>query len=171
MGCSWSLDSKQLATASLDCTVKLCKTIHAHGAWDAYKNSGDVETRKCISTGTLGSGLEHQQVGITHVGDSFASLSISATLNLWDSRVSSVVQVHEGPQKTITSATSTGSLTFLAGTADGRILDYDLSDHKVALVKGAPHTNLVSAVSAAGGKAVSVGFDDKIKEIEGSSFV
>jgi WD40 repeat protein len=110
-------------------------------------------------------------VGITYVGDSFASLSISGILNLWDSRVSSIVQVYEGPQKSITSATSTGPSTFLAGTADGRILDYNSSDHKLAFVKGAPHTNLVSAVSAAGGKAVSVGFDDKIKEIEGSNFV
>ncbi|KAG9221920.1 hypothetical protein CCMSSC00406_0005745 [Pleurotus cornucopiae] len=45
MACSWSPDSSSLVTSSADCTVKL---------WD-------VETKKGITTWTIGSGVSHQQ--------------------------------------------------------------------------------------------------------------
>jgi WD repeat-containing protein 1 (actin-interacting protein 1) len=92
-------------------------------------------------------------------------------LNVFDSRVQSVVKVVEGPLKAITAAAPATSSTFLAGTADGRVLEYDYSSNEAHLVKGEAHVGLVSGLAASGGKAVSVGFDDKIKEIEASSFV
>lgn len=48
---------------------------------------GDVETRKATTTYTLGTGLQHQQVGnVWNSPDTIVSLSFSGDLNVFDRR-------------------------------------------------------------------------------------
>jgi hypothetical protein len=50
--------------------------------------TGDVETRKAVTTWTLGTGVNHQQVGNVWSGEKdIISLSISGDLNVFDPRV------------------------------------------------------------------------------------
>lgn len=90
MACSWSADSKSLTTSSADCTVKLCVSLLSianHHGIDAVW-PGDVETRKCTTSWTVGSGVDHQQVGNTWTPSSgIASLSLGGDLNIFDPRV------------------------------------------------------------------------------------
>ncbi|KAH7925452.1 WD40 repeat-like protein, partial [Leucogyrophana mollusca] len=156
MACSWSPDNRSLLTSSMDCTVKL---------WD-------VETRKVTTTWTVGKGVNHQQVGNVWSGDSdLVSLSMSGDLNIFDSRSGDKPsRVFQAPQKAVTSAALSSSSTFLAGTADGRILSYDTSAGSVDLVAGDGHSNLVSAMASGSGKVFSAGFDDRVREIEVNQF-
>ena len=75
----------------------------------------------------------------------------------------------QGPQKSITAGTLTPSGTFLAGAADGRIVAYDLSGSKgagdVEYVSGASHASLVTGLVSNAEGALSVGFDDTLREI------
>lgn len=48
---------------------------------------GDVETRQAVTTWTVGTAVEHQQVGNTWAGaDNLVSLSLSGALNVFDKR-------------------------------------------------------------------------------------
>ncbi|KZT03823.1 WD40 repeat-like protein [Laetiporus sulphureus 93-53] len=160
MACSWSPDSASLVTSGADCTVKL---------WD-------VEAKKAITTWSLGSGVNYQQVGNTWTGgDDIVSLSVSGRLNIFDKRISDKpTRVLYGPQKAITTAVpvpSSPSATFLAGTADGRILSFANSEY--APLVGEGHTALVAKLASDfDGNVHSIGFDDCVREIEGGkSFV
>ncbi|KAJ3736838.1 WD40-repeat-containing domain protein [Lentinula guzmanii] len=156
MACTWSPDSKFLATSSADCTVKL---------WD-------VETRKVVTTWTVGSGVNFQQVGNTWNGESdVVSLSLSGDLNVFDVRTGDKPsRVIQGPQKPITAIAPApaSSDTFLAGTADGRILSYSKSTGDSSHVQGVHHSSLVTSLAASptNGGVFSTGFDDCVREIE-----
>ncbi|PIL23440.1 hypothetical protein GSI_14751 [Ganoderma sinense ZZ0214-1] len=156
MAGSWSADSKSFFTSAADGTVKL---------WD-------VETKKAQTTWTLGSGVNNQQVGNTWTaGDSIVSLSMSGDLNVFDKRVGDKpARVLYGPQKAITSAIKAPSSdsTFIVGTADGRALAHTT---EYEYVGGEAHATLVAGLSASpSGIVHSVGLDDRLREIEGSSF-
>ncbi|KAH9031687.1 WD40 repeat-like protein [Lactarius pseudohatsudake] len=156
---SWSPDSKAISTCSADATVKL---------WD-------IETRKATTTYTLGTGLEHQQVGnVWSSQDTIVSLSFSGCLNVFDRRSGEKrpVKVLHGPQKAVTAAaiSTTASETFFVGSADGRVLSYD-STGAASPLAGQGHTNLVSGLaSAPDGRVFSTGYDDRVREVEGSQF-
>jgi len=156
---SWSPDSKAISTCSADATVKL---------WD-------VETRKATTTYTLGTGLQHQQVGnVWTLPDTVVSLSFSGNLNVFDRRngEKKPVKVLHGPQKAVTSAISNPAApgTFLVGSADGRVLSYD-STGEATPVTGEGHTNLVSSLASfPDGRVITAGYDDRVREVEGSSF-
>jgi WD40 repeat protein len=161
MSCSWSPDSKSFFTASLDCTVKL---------WD-------IEARKSLQTWTVGSGVPNQQVGGVWSGISdLVSLSMSGDLNIFDPRTGDKpTRILQAPQKAVTAASSTSSSTFFAGSADGRVLSYDTDStspsEAVQLVRGTLHTSLVSGMAtASSGKVFTTGYDDQIREIEGSTY-
>lgn len=161
MSCSWSPDSKSFFTASLDCTVKL---------WD-------IEARKSLRTWTVGSGVPYQQVGSVWSGISdLVSLSMSGDLNIFDPRTGDKpARILQAPQKAITAASSTSSSTFFAGSADGRVLSYDTDSTSpsdaVQLVGGTLHTSLVSGMATTrSGKVFTTGYDDQIREIEGSTY-
>ncbi|KAI0738973.1 WD40 repeat-like protein [Daedaleopsis nitida] len=157
MACSWSPDSKSFVTSAADCTVKL---------WD-------VETKKAQTTWTLGSGVNHQQVGNTWTaGDSIVSLSMSGDLNVFDKRVGDKpARVLCAPQKAITAALKSPSSasTFIVGTADGRVLTFS-DDYEY--VGGDAHGSFVAGLGASpSGNVHSVGFDDRLREIEGRSYI
>ncbi|KAF9010086.1 WD40 repeat-like protein [Cyathus striatus] len=159
MACAWSTDSKSIATASADCTVKL---------WDA-------EAQKAVNTWTVGAGVNYQQVGATWSGEQdIVSLSLFGTLNIFDSRIADKPsRIFNAPQKAVNAIAQVSSDTFLAGCADGRVLSY--STEESTLLQGETHSNYVSglATSPTDGKIYSIGYDDKVREIEagGQSFV
>ncbi|KAK1234193.1 WD40 repeat-like protein [Marasmius sp. AFHP31] len=154
MACSWSPDSKSFSTSSADGTVKL---------WD-------VETRKAANVWTVGSGVDYQQVGNTWNGESdIVSLSLGGDLNIFDARAGEKpARVINAPQRSITTMAQAGSETFLAGTADGRILSYSTSSTESKHLQGQGHTSLVTGLAAApaGDKVFSAGFDDRVREID-----
>ncbi|KAF8221062.1 WD40 repeat-like protein [Tricholoma matsutake] len=152
--CTWSPDSRSLATSSGDRTVKL---------WD-------VETRKAITTWTLGTDVGHQQVGNTWSGErDIVSLSLSGDLNVFDPRIGDIpARILTATQKAISVLAPTSSETFLAGTATGRVLSFSSTGESTS-IQGEGHSNIVTgiAVSRTQEKIFSVGFDDRVREIEG----
>ncbi|KAJ6558029.1 WD40 repeat-like protein [Mycena capillaripes] len=157
MACSWSPDSKSFITSSADCTVKL---------WD-------VETQKATSTWSLGAGVNNQQMGNVWSGAAdIVSLSLSGDLNVFDARVGDKpTRVVTGPQKTITAVAPSASGTFLAGTADGRVVEYTPSSGEAAPVEGEGHTSIVVGLAAGPeGKVFSAGYDDRVREIGAARF-
>jgi hypothetical protein len=61
--------------------------------------------------------------------------------------------------------------TFLAGTADGRVVEYSTASGKAAPVAGEGHTSIVVGLAAApDGKVFSAGYDDRVREIGAASF-
>ncbi|KAK7462716.1 WD40 repeat-like protein [Stygiomarasmius scandens] len=153
MASSWSPDSKSFITSSADCTVKL---------WD-------VESRKAVTTWTIGSGVNHQQVGGVWSGESdIVSLSLSGDLNIIDPRTGDKPRrVIRAPQKAITAISPLSSGTFIAGTADGRVLSYSTSSGESTLLDGDCHTSLVTGLAPSpDGKIYSIGWDDRVREIE-----
>ncbi|KAJ7717627.1 WD40 repeat-like protein [Mycena maculata] len=158
MACTWSPDNKSFATSSADCTVKL---------WD-------VETQKAANTWSLGAGVSNQQVGNVWSRETdIVSLSLSGDLNVFDPRVGDKpARIVTGPQKPITAVAPTGSGTFLAGTADGRVVQYTAASGEAVVATGDGHTSLVVGLAAApSGKVFSAGYDDRVREIgAGASF-
>ncbi|KAH8113894.1 WD40 repeat-like protein [Phellopilus nigrolimitatus] len=148
MAANWSPDSKTLVTSSMDGTVKL---------WD-------VERKETVQTWTVGTGVQNQQVGNAWGADGdIVSLSMSGIVNVFDQRKGEApARFLVGPQKAITSTTLTSSGTFLAGTADGRILSYETASGDANLVSGSGHTSLVTSLGSAGDSVLSVGFDDTV---------
>ena len=83
---------------------------------------------------------------------------------------SEALECPQGPQKAITSGLKTPSTasTFIVGTADGRVLSF--SD-EYEYVGGDAHASLVAGLSAGpSGTVHSVGFDDRLREIDGKDY-
>ncbi|THH00974.1 hypothetical protein EW026_g1639 [Hermanssonia centrifuga] len=128
---------------------------------------GDVESKKAVTTWTLGSGVNNQQVGnVWTEGDDIVSLSMSGDLNIFDKRTGDKpARVLQGPSKPITAAVpASSSGTFIEGVADGRVLAHSGSEY--SYLDGPGHTNLVSGLAVASdGKVFSAGYDDTVREI------
>lgn len=70
----------------------------------------------------------------------------------------------------MTAALPTGSGTFLAGTANGRVLSFSATG-EASHVSGDGHLSLVTSLSSGrDGRIFSAGFDDRLREIDGSTF-
>jgi len=154
--CGWSPDSKALMTVSADSTVKL---------WD-------VEASKLVTSWSLGKGVDNQQVGGTWTeGDEVVSLSLSSDLNIFDKRtLGKPARIIQAPQKAVTAALPTGSGTFLTGTASGKVLSFSATG-EASHVGGDGHSSLVTSLSSGeDGRVFSAGFDDCLREIDGTSF-
>ena len=85
------------------------------------------------------------------------------------SRVIGIIFV-QGPSKAISAAVPLRGPTFLAASAEGRVLSFSGSDY--TYVDGPGHSTLVAGLAAASdGKVFSAGLDDKVLEVtDGSSF-
>jgi len=76
----------------------------------------------------------------------------------------------QAPQKSVTAALPTGSGTFLTGTASGRVLSFSAAG-EASRVGGDGHLSLVTSLSSSNdGRVFSVGFDDRLREIDGPTF-
>ncbi|KAF8186885.1 WD40 repeat-like protein [Mycena galopus ATCC 62051] len=173
MACTWSPDSKSLATSSADRTVKLCKLFPSSFFPMAHPISGDVETHKATTTWTVGSSVNDQQMGNVWSRETdIVSLSLSGDLNVFDSRVGDKpARVVTGPQKNITAIAPSGSGTFLAGSSDGRVVEYSTASGEAVAVGGDGHTSIiVGLASSSEGKVFSTGWDDRVREIGAASF-
>ncbi|KZV76513.1 WD40 repeat-like protein [Peniophora sp. CONT] len=156
-GLSWSPDSKAIATASADRTVKL---------WD-------IETKQATTAYTLGTAVDHQQVGtVWSAPNTVVSLAMSGDLNVFDTRAGDKpAKVLYAPQKSVTAATPLSSDTFVVGTADGRVLSYDAAGD-AAPIAGTGHKTLVSGLAVEGSdKIFSAAYDDTVREISAAEFV
>jgi WD repeat-containing protein 1 (actin-interacting protein 1) len=61
--------------------------------------------------------------------------------------------------------------TLITGMASGRVLSYSTSTGEVSKVEGEGHSNMVVALEPTPeGKIFSVGYDDRVREIEGTNF-
>jgi len=131
-----------------------------------------VEMSKLVTSWSLGPGVDNQQVGGTWTeGDEIVSLSMSSDLNIFDKRGSDKPsRIIQAPQKAVTAALPTGSGTFLTGTASGRVLSFSASGEAYH-VDGDGHLSLVTSLSSSkDGRVFSVGFDDRLREIDGPTF-
>jgi WD40 repeat protein len=144
-------------TSAADCTVKL---------WDA-------ETRKAVTTWTVGSGVDYHQIGNTWNDDiNIVSLSLSGDLSVFDPRVGDKpTQVYSAPQKAVNSIIATkGQSTFIAGTADGRVYSYSVADGRSSVLGGQGHPAFLTGIAAASSDvAYSIGYDDHVREIDTKS--
>lgn len=134
---------------------------------------GDIETRKAVATWTLGSSIDHQQVGNAWVGEEqVVSLSVGGDLNVFDRRGGDrPTKILYGAQKGITSSALGKDQTFYGGTYDGRVLSYS-SGGEIAPVSGQSHTGQIVGLATPGSGGsdtiYSAGFDDCVREISTS---
>ncbi|KAK8861594.1 hypothetical protein IAR55_002417 [Kwoniella newhampshirensis] len=169
MACSWAPDSSKIATAGADGVVSI---------WDA-------SSFKSIQSYSVGSDISSQQNGIVYANpDTLVSISLSGTLNVFDTRESSSTKWRtlQGPTKAITASAISPSedgkgATFYAGSFDGTMKRFDIGEGfgekegQCEDVKGTGHSARVVGLSADGkGKVWSAGWDDKVTAIEGESF-
>jgi WD40 repeat protein len=163
MAASWSNDSARIATAGADGVVTI---------WDAA-------SQQAAQTYTVGSDIPSQQNGVVFANpNTVVSISLSGTLNLFDTRESNTAKWRtlHGPTKAITASVLGGDKekTFYAGSFDGSVKAFDLGGAEEELcheVEGAGHTALVSAFTDGGnGKVWSAGWDDKVASIDGKAF-
>ncbi|KAJ7204798.1 WD40-repeat-containing domain protein [Mycena pura] len=92
----------------------------------------DVETHKAMITWSLDSGVNNQQVG-----------------NVWTR------EADIGLQKSITAVAPSSTGTFLAGTADGRMVEYTAASCHI----------VVGLAAGSSGMVFSAGYDDRVREI------
>jgi len=102
------------------------------------------------------------------------SLSTNGDLNIFDKRESTgrPAQIIQGPTKAVTASTLIPSTsTFYAGSTHGKIVSGSVDAGVLENVIGDGHTNLVSGLTGAvGGRAWSVGYDDRVREITANGF-
>ncbi|KAF9921284.1 WD40 repeat-like protein [Linnemannia zychae] len=148
---SWSPDSTRILTSSADQTAKI---------WD-------VETSSVINTfdfANPASNFLGQQVGNIWKGDTLVSLSLSGDLNYLDPSTNTASRVIQGHQKAITAfAISEDKKTFMSGSYDGRVMEWDVETGKATPLSEASHSNRVMQIVNNGAQFVSAGMDDTVK--------
>jgi WD40 repeat protein len=142
---------------------------------------GDAETLKSSQSYQVGTDIPSQQNGIVYATpSSLISISLSGTLNIFDTRESSATKWRtlHGPTKAITASALVGETekTFYAGSFDGSMKSfgigegYEEREGECEDVQGGGHSARVVGIAEGGGKVVSAGWDDKVATIQGNTF-
>lgn len=140
-GVAWTSDSSKIVTASSD---KTCKV------WDA-------ESRSVLSTITLGSAIENQQVGAVRVQDTICSVSLNGDINELDVAGATVKQVISGHnQKIYRVVYNADTRTFYTSGADGVVIAWDYGKGSKARVSGKGHTAAVNCMGLYNGNELVV---------------
>ncbi|KAI3635576.1 hypothetical protein MIR68_006214 [Amoeboaphelidium protococcarum] len=153
MSASWSPDSKQLITSSLDMSVKI---------WD-------VAAKKAVNTIQIGSTVDDQQVGNLWTQKHLLSLSLSGDYHYIDPKSDKPIKTVYGHQKSITAfSLSPADKTFYTGSYDGRMYFWDFESGTASPVSGKGHSSQVAAITQAriSNKLFSVGFEDVLKSVD-----
>lgn len=155
---SWAKDSQTFVTASADGTVKL---------WG-------LEAGSAKHTWELGS----QQFGVVYPHGRTDGLIISINRNgdllyLYpdSTKPSKVIQGHNKSVTALSAASDGSGKTLWTGSFEGRICKWDVGSGVGTTVEGSAHTNQISQLAAAEGRAYSVGWDDKLRTIDESTGV
>uniref|UniRef100_A0AAV2M5E1 WD repeat domain 1 n=1 Tax=Knipowitschia caucasica TaxID=637954 RepID=A0AAV2M5E1_KNICA len=131
---SWSPDSSQLISASGDRTVKL---------WDVGSGSA-------VTTFSMGSGVNDQQLGCLWQNDHLLSVSLSGNINYLDkNQPTKPLRVIKGHTKSIHCLTvhkGDGRSYIYSGSSDGNITRWDSDLGLTECFSGKGHTNQVSSM-------------------------
>jgi len=146
---SWVSDEK-FVTCSADGTIKL---------WNV--SSGEL-----LKSWDLERKLENQQVGVIATEKYIIALSFSGDLNYFTEDSDIPVKTVRGHQKSITASTVSDS-KLITGSYDGRICKWDIKTGEASYGEG--HANLVSGLASTNDSVYSIGWDDKIKSLDGVS--
>jgi WD40 repeat protein len=145
MALSYNSAGTQLITASADKTVK---------QWD-------IETRKCISTLTVGKDIADQQLGCLWAGKFALSLSLSGEINYIDLNSNAVTKVLRGHQKSVeTMEVKSGKI--YTSSFEGRSSIYDAESGDVDYFTGATHKGKILDTKISGETLISVDISNKI---------
>lgn len=160
-GVSWADDSKRFATCSGDQTVK---------AWE-------VDSGRCTHTWKFGGDNKgnflHQQVGVTwpagRKDDLIISIDLEGNLNYLQMDRESPVRIVRGHQKAISAATLSSKDNLLwTGSADGRMLAWNVGTGAAEVVHGECHSNYIAGLcsSKSNQSVYSAGWDDTLRTID-----
>lgn len=144
---SW-VDNEKFVTSSADATIKL---------WNV--SSGEL-----LKTWSFEKKLENQQVGVIATEKYVIGLSFSGDLNYFTEDSKEPVKTVKGHQKSITASTVTKE-GLITGSYDGRIAKWDLESGSATYEEG--HSNLIAGLAATEDSVYSVGWDDKLKSLDG----
>ncbi len=144
---SW-VDNEKFVTSSADATVKL---------WN-------VSDGELLKSWELEKKLENQQVGVIATEKYVIALSYSGDLNYFTQDSDKPVKSVKGHQKSITASTVTKD-GLITGSYDGRIAKWDLEKGSAEYEEG--HSNLIAGLAATEDSVYSVGWDDKLKSLDG----
>ncbi|ODQ57993.1 hypothetical protein WICANDRAFT_33491 [Wickerhamomyces anomalus NRRL Y-366-8] len=144
---SW-VDNEKFVTSSADATVKL---------WN-------VSDGELLKSWELEKKLENQQVGVIATDKYVIALSYSGDLNYFTQDSDKPVKSVKGHQKSITASTVTKDW-LITGSYDGRIAKWDLEKGSAEYEEG--HSNLIAGLAATEDSVYSVGWDDKLKSLDG----
>lgn len=132
-----------------------------------------MESRQCINAWNLGTGVEHQQVGNTWAGaENLVSLSMSGHLNVFDRRVgdkpSRILYVRICATCNCEVSYNNDTLGASKGHHVGYLSYGESAADSPQLVGGEGHKGQVVALASGGAHVFSVGFDDRLRELDPS---
>ncbi|KAM4710069.1 WD repeat-containing protein 1 [Discoglossus pictus] len=149
---SWSADSTQLLSASGDKTAKI---------WDVAANSA-------VTTFTLGSDVQDQQLGCLWQKDYLLSVSLSGYINYLDkNNPDKPIRIIKGHSKSIQCMTvheNEGRSTIYTGSHDGHINYWDAETGENNGFIGKGHTNQVSSMAVnSSNQLITCSMDDTVR--------
>jgi WD40 repeat protein len=154
-GVTWTSDSSKVVTASSDKTVKV---------WDA-------NSRNVVSTITVGTNIEDQQVGITRADDIICSVSLNGDLNILDivnAKVDRVISGHNN--KIYKLVYNQEAKTFYTSGADGVVIAWNYGKGSKARVTGKGHTAAVNCMQLYNNELVTTSVQNCIRFIPLDTF-
>jgi len=146
--CSWSPDSKKVATASADKSVKICS------------ENGD-----CLTTFAFPDDVDHQQLGCLWQGDEIISVSLNGEINYLDQgNPNKPKRILKGHNKAITGlAFDAQRKRLFTGSYDGLIIDWEVDSGIAESFDGKGHSNQINSMHVQGDNLVTCAMDDSVR--------